>query len=67
MRRSGVLGERDFSLTQNACTEPFPSWLCVVDLQDVDGLGELAGAPWAAAELAEDSPGLELGVRSFSR
>jgi hypothetical protein len=32
----------------------------------VDGFGELAGAPGAAAELAEDPPGLELGVRSFA-
>ena len=44
--------------------EPFSSWLCLADLQYVDGLGELAGAPGTAAELAEDAPGLELGVRS---
>ena len=47
-------------------TEPFPSSLCRVDLQGVDCLGELAGAPRAAAELAEDSPGLELGVRALA-
>ena len=46
--------------------EPFPSWLCLADLQYVDGLGELAGAPGAAAELTEDSPGLELGVRALA-
>jgi len=34
-----------------ALTEPFPSWLCPADLQYVDGLGELTGAPGAAAEL----------------
>jgi hypothetical protein len=34
-----------------------------VNLQGVDGLGELSGAPGAAAELTQDSPGLELGVR----
>jgi hypothetical protein len=32
----------------------------------VDDLGELPGAPWAAAELAEDAPGLELGVRALA-
>jgi hypothetical protein len=32
----------------------------------VDGLGELAGAPGAAAELAQDAPGLELGVRALA-
>src|SRR5215472_17744774 len=30
-----------------------------VDFQCVDGIGELPGAPGAAAELAEDSPGPE--------
>ena len=25
-------------------TEPFSTWLCLLDLQDVDGLGELARA-----------------------
>ena len=32
----------------------------------MDGLGELAGAPGAAAELAEDAPVLQLGVCPFS-
>ena len=36
-------------------------------LENVDGLGDLAGAPGAAAELAEDVPDLELGVYPFSR
>jgi hypothetical protein len=31
----------------------------------VDGLGELVGAPGAAAELAEDVPVLEVGVRAL--
>jgi hypothetical protein len=31
--------------------EPFSSWLCLADLQYVDGLGELAGAPGAMALL----------------
>ena len=31
--------------------EPFPSWLCLVDLQYVDGLGELSGAPGAQRRL----------------
>ena len=47
-------------------TEPFSSCVCLADLQYVDGLGELAGAPGAAAELAEDAPGLELGVRALA-
>jgi hypothetical protein len=47
-------------------SEPFPSRLCLADLQYVDGLGELAGAPGAAAELAEDVPGFELGVRALA-
>jgi len=36
--------------------EPFPSCLCPVNLQCVDGLGKLAGAPGAAAEPGEDLP-----------
>jgi len=43
--------------------EPFSSGICLAGLQSVDGLGELAGAPRAAAQLAEYPPGLELGVR----
>ncbi len=39
-----------------SCTEPFPSCLCPVNLQCVDGLGKLADAPGAAAELGEDLP-----------
>jgi hypothetical protein len=42
-------------------SEPFSSWLCLAGLKDVDGLGDLAGFPWAAAELAQDLPALELG------
>jgi hypothetical protein len=37
-----------------------------VNLQGVDGFGELPGAPGAAAELAEDAPVLELGVRALA-
>ena len=36
------------------------SGVCLADLQNLDGLGELSGAPGAEAELAEDMPGLEL-------
>jgi hypothetical protein len=32
----------------------------------VDGLGELPGAPGAAAEFAQDAPGFELGVGAFA-
>src|SRR6266516_1958257 len=35
-------------------------------LKDVDGLGELPGAPGAAAELAQDVPGLELGIGALA-
>jgi hypothetical protein len=35
--------------------------------EDQDGLDEFRGAVWAAADLAEDLPGLELGVGSFAR
>jgi hypothetical protein len=44
-------------------SESFSSWLCFAELQYVDGLGELTGAPGAAAEFGEGLPGLELGVR----
>jgi hypothetical protein len=37
-----------------------------MNLQGVDGFGELARAPGAAAELAEDWSGLELGVRPLA-
>ena len=36
-------------------------------LEDVDGFGDLAGAPGAAAELAQDSPALELSVGTLAR
>src|SRR6266568_7523955 len=49
-----------------ADSEPFPSWLCLAGLQYVNGLGELSGAPGAAAEFPEDVPGLELGVRALA-
>ena len=45
--------------------EPFSSCFGFADLQNVDCLGELTGAPGAAAELIEDLLGLELGVRPF--
>jgi hypothetical protein len=35
-------------------------------LKNVDGFGELPGAPRAAAEFAQDAPGLELGVGAFT-
>jgi transposase-like protein len=46
-------------------TEPFSS--CdLAGLKDVDGLGELPGAPGAAAELAQDVPGFELGAGALA-
>ena len=53
-------------LSSLSISEPFSSCVCLAGLQNVDGLGELAGAPGAAAELAEDVPGLELGVRPLA-
>ena len=47
------------------CTERFSSG-GLAGLKDVDGLGELPGAPGAAAEFAQDPPGLELGVRPLA-
>jgi hypothetical protein len=38
----------------------------LADLKDVDGLGELSGFPGAAAELAQDVPGLELGIGALA-
>ena len=35
-------------------------------LQDVDGPGQLTGAPGAAAELAQDAPGFELGIGALA-
>ena len=35
-------------------------------LKDMDGLGQLPGAPWAAAEFAQDVPCLELGVGALA-
>ena len=53
-------------LHAGSCLEPFPSWLCLAKLQYMDGLGELTGAPGAAAELTKNPPALELGVRALA-
>jgi hypothetical protein len=37
-----------------------------MNLQGADGFGELAGAPGAAAEFAQDAPGFQLGVGAFA-
>ena len=47
-------------------SEPFSSG-DLVGLKDVDGFGELPGPPRAAAELAQDAPGLELRVGTLAR
>jgi hypothetical protein len=47
--------------------EPFSSCLCRVELQGVNCLGKFPGPLEAAAELAEDSPILELSVCPLSR
>jgi hypothetical protein len=36
-------------LVNGDVSEPFPAWLCLANLQYMDGFGELAGAPGAAA------------------
>jgi hypothetical protein len=36
-------------------------------LKDVDSFRQLPGLPGAAAEFAQDAPGLELGVCAFAR
>ena len=46
-------------------SEPFSS-LGLAGLQDVDGFGELSGLPGAAAEFAQDVPGLALGVGALT-
>jgi len=50
----------------NVFSELFPTWLCRVELQYVNGLGEFSGAPRAAAELPEEPPRFELGVRALA-
>ena len=41
--------------------------VCFADLQYVDHLGELAGAPgWLAANPTQDVPALELGVHALA-
>jgi hypothetical protein len=66
LRRAPALGIRARpSDGLAATTEPFSSRVCLADLQNVDGLGQLPGTPGAAAQLAGDPPVLELGVRPF--
>jgi hypothetical protein len=38
---------------------------CLAVVKDVDGLGEVSGVVRAAAQLRQDLPGLEQGVRAF--
>lgn len=50
---------------QQQDSEPFSS--CdLAGLKDVDGFGELPGLPRAAAEFAQDAPGLQLGVGTLA-
>jgi hypothetical protein len=54
----------------NTISHGFPDYLPSFDLaglKDVDGFGELPGAPGTAAELAQDVPGLELGIGALAR
>jgi hypothetical protein len=44
-------------LSGGDANEPFPSSLCRVKFQGMDGFGELSGAPGAAAELTQNPPG----------
>ena len=52
--------------SRSTTTEPFSCSLCRVILESMDGFGELAGSPRAAAELTENLPVLELRVRAFA-
>jgi hypothetical protein len=53
------------ALGRGGVSEPFSS--CdLAGLKDVDGFGQLSGFPGAAAEFAQDAPGLELGVRALA-
>ena len=54
------------SLGVAAFTEPFSS-SDFAGLKNVDGLGQLPGAPGTAAELAQDAPGFELGIGALAR
>ena len=65
--RGGPAGTRSNDQPARAGSEPFSSCVCLADVQYVDGLGELSGAPGAAAELAEYVPGLELVCWAFAR
>ena len=66
-RHGTALEPRNFSRSFDRCiTELFPTWLCCVNFQGVDYLGELPGAPGAAAEFAEDAPGFKPGVRALA-
>jgi hypothetical protein len=54
----GKLTARTVMLLSRVDSEPFSSG-GFAGLQDVDGFGEVAGAPGAAAQFAQDAPGLE--------
>jgi len=64
--RGKVAAGPDAGQCHRASPRPYICLCHLADLQYVDGLGELSGAPGAAAELPEDPPGLELGVRALA-
>src|SRR5262249_39927426 len=49
-----------------ACCRMVCSFLHLAGLKDTDGLGELPGLPWAAAEFTQDAPGFELGIGALA-
>ena len=49
-----------------AALNPFHLRSAGVD-EDEYGLDQIGGPVWAAADLAQDLPGFELGVRAFTR
>ena len=61
--------ERPLQMVRNSCKANLRfrelSSGDLAGLKDVDGLGQLPGLPGTAAELAQDAPGLELGVGAF--
>ena len=53
--------------TRSGFLEPFSSGFGFLNLQGMDGFGELTGAPRAAPEFSQDAPGFQLGVGALAR
>src|SRR6267378_6422435 len=72
MRRQLVLDDRDNhgAVLLGSPGRPGGAERCLslhlAGLNDMDGLGQVTGLPGAAAKLAQDAPGLELGAGAFA-